>query len=493
MSHRPLGRLFSAAAPVVAIAWLTSACASVPPDRREEVRNTLDAEAEAVIADFVAADPDLQQALDDAVGYFVADFSGAMAAAVGSERGRGVLYDKAAGTRTYMKVRRYRLGVGVGVTKIKSLVVIETPEALARFRKGVWKTSASTGRVVGESMVSHDSTPGSGFKVFTLSEAGAELSTTLRVAKISADHDLTDVGVSGTPIPNTGFEGSGRQEEGAPRVWPHKLPFLAQKVIDQGYDLPLPYGVGLTYTDIVQDQSLTGLEVAFNNVGEKEPFEFVAFDNAVSDTQSAQLKLDAWVLPFMNVFGILGTARGSAPMDVILDGNLMLEEIGTDCSRPVQPTLCRLLQDRTFVLPINPDVDVDNYGFGVILAGGWKGWFVTIPANITWVEPAGTVTDGNAITVTPRFGRVFSLGGSGTLAVFAGGNYLDTELTIDGSFTQVGEDLVINYRIQQKNPDKWNLLLGLNWEMSSRWSLSAEYDGFEGSREAFITNLGYRF
>ena len=54
-------------------------------------------------------------------------------------------------------------------------------------------------------------------------------------------------------IPNTGFADPEGQGEDAPRVWHRSLPFLAQKVVDKGYDLPLPYGVGLTYTNIEQE------------------------------------------------------------------------------------------------------------------------------------------------------------------------------------------------------------------------------------------------
>ena len=45
---------------------------------------------------------------------------------------------------------------------------------------------------------------------------------------------------------------------------------MAQKVIDMGYDLPLPYGLKVLYSDIGQDQILEGLQVGFSG-GEKEP------------------------------------------------------------------------------------------------------------------------------------------------------------------------------------------------------------------------------
>ena len=105
------------------------------------------------------------------------------------------------------------------------------------------------------------------------------------------------------------------------------MPFLAQKVIDEGYDLPLPYGIGLVYAHMDQQQLLTDLQAGFNG-DPQEPFEFVAFEKAklISDTVSN--KADVWLFPFMNVFVNVGNIDGDAPMDVVLDGNGMLERPG---------------------------------------------------------------------------------------------------------------------------------------------------------------------
>ena len=47
--------------------------------------------------------------------------------------------------------------------------------------------------------------------------------------------------------------------------------------------------------------------------------------------------------------------------------------------------------------------------------------------------------------------------------------------------------------IEQKNKDRWTVVLGGNWDISKRWSVSAEYNGFVGSRDSFITSLVRRF
>jgi len=106
-------------------------------------------------------------------------------------------------------------------------------------------------------------------------------------------------------------------------------------------------------------------------------------------------------------------------------------------------------------------------------------------------ESPTTHTEGISTTITPRAGRTFNLGRWGNLSLFGGGNYLDTELTITET---VGvEGFTIDYTVEQANTDKWNLLVGGNWDINKRLSWAVEYNGFIGSRDAFIMSLGWRF
>jgi hypothetical protein len=89
-----------------------------------------------------------------------------------------------------------------------------------------------------------------------VSESGAALTATARLVKTSINRDLTDTGVSEISIPNIGLSNVDDQGAAAPRQWDRKMPFLAQKVIDKGYNLPLPYGIGVTYANVDQEQIL---------------------------------------------------------------------------------------------------------------------------------------------------------------------------------------------------------------------------------------------
>ena len=179
-------------------------------------------------------------------------------------------------------------------------------------------------------------------------------------------------------------------------------------------------------------------------------------------------------------------------MDVLLDGNGMLEHIDESCTGLPPNPLCPLLQDKNFVLPIKASFEGTTYGIGATLAAGWKGWFVTIPFNATYADMQDSDTDGFSYTATPRFGKTLNLGRNGNLSLFAGGNSLNSDLTVDGTF-EIPDVVVFDYIIDQENKGKWNAVLGFNWDINKRWSLTMEYDGFIGSRDLYLMSLTRRF
>ena len=55
-----------------------------------------------------------------------------------------------------------------------------------------------------------------------------------------------------------------------------------------------------------------------------------------------------------------------------------------------------------------------------------------------------------------------------------------------------GDLTSLAFEIKQRNKDKWNYLIGFNWEMNRRFSVMVEA-GFGGSRENVIAGAAYRF
>jgi hypothetical protein len=493
MIHEPSLRLCRRLAGLISLLMvLLAGCATqIPRTEREAVRERVDTAADETIETLLSENPALESELEASAGYLAARVSATKIPVVGGGYGLGVLVDRDAGTRTYLDISALDLGVGLGQANIRALVLIEDDETLETFRKGKWVSSAGS-VVVSDEPDSSAVRTGDSIKTYYVGESGAAFAVTTRVVKLSVNEDLTDTGLSDISIPSIGFDGEALLQD-APRRWDRRLPFLAQKVIDLGYDLPLPFGVSVIYGNVEQDMLLDSLSVGLNG-SEKQPFEFVTFENAVAKNDTVQLKLDAWLFPFMNVFGLVGKIDGEAPVDVLLDGNGMLDILGIVCPSP--DPLCPFLRDRVITLPITAPFSGNTYGLGTVLAGGWNNWFVAIPVSATYADMDTTETEGLAITATPRFGRLFNSERNGSFALFAGGNYLHAELDVSGTvFLPVpgGDDLRVDYDIKQKNKDNWNLVVGGNWDITRRWSVALEYNGFIGSREALFGSASFRF
>jgi hypothetical protein len=469
------------------------ACTTIPVDERNQIRDEVNQIAKTTIEQLVVEDPAIQTELDNAIGYAVASVSATKIPIVGGGYGLAFLHDQENNTSTYINVTRLDLGAGIGVGRFRVLVIFEDRSVMEKFRDGSWQSVIGAESGLGSQKSGRVTTGGDGYTLHFVSDSGLALAATARLIKSSINEDLTDTGVSDVSFPNTGFASTDEQGETAPRVWDHKLPFLAQKVIDKGYDLPLPYGIGFTYANVDQEQLLTELQVGING-SEVIPFDFVSFDKARSLSNLYSLKADAWVLPFMNVYVMLGKLDGRAPIDIVLDGNGMLDHLDITCGGLLPSPLCELLEDKDFALPhFSTNFEGTTYGIGTTLAAGWKGWFVAVPMNMTYADMKGSQTDGFSYTITPRFGKTLNLGRNGNLSLFAGGNYLNSDLTIDGDAVTPDGLLHFDYIIEQQNKDKWNVLVGFNWDINKRLSWSAEYNGFIGSREAIISSIAWRF
>ena len=471
---------------------LLGACTSVPVEEREARRAEIDREAEETIAMLIERDPEFTAALEQSAGYFTSVISSATVAVVGGGYGIGVLVDKQTGNRTYLNFKRTDLGAGLAMQKYRFLVLAEDGEALETICSGKYLGSLvadiSAGEKGGRGAYNR-----AGYRVFTISESGASIAATARLTKISVNTVLTDSGISEVGVPNIGY---GIEDSRIPveqRTWDHKLPFMAQKVINMGYDLPLPYGLKVLYSDIEQDQVLESLQVGFSG-GEKEPFEWVAFENAISLSETWQAIGDAWVLPFLNLFAFIGDVKGDVTLDVLLEGNGLLEQKGIDCTRPGNLVICRALQDQIIKLPVESVFSGTNYGVGFNLAGGWKGFFFTLPVSFSWVDMDTTdVEGGSIISASPRAGYLLKMGNYGNLGLFVGASYLDSDLTAYGSLAVPETDVTIDYTVDQSNSDKWNGVVGANWDITRRWSVMVEYDGFFGSRDSIFASVGWRF
>ncbi len=158
------------------------------------------------------------------------------------------------------------------------------------------------------------------------------------------------------------------------------------------------------------------------------------------------------------------------------------------------------------VLESKVDYSRFSYGGGLTLAGGWKSLFLTLDANWTTgpivSKDKGQVGDKpiKSFTFAPRLGLLMSAGRFGTGAIWVGGMSLiaTSEITDKVDLSghpllahQIGKDS-ISYAVNVEPKDQWNLLIGGNWQINKRWSLTAEVGGIM-DRFHVISAVMWRF
>jgi len=279
-------------------------------------------------------------------------------------------------------------------------------------------------------------------------------------------------------------------DDGERVIWKRKLPFLAQQVVDLGFELPNPYGVAIIPARIRQDLILDNLVIGVNGPLDRE-IDFVDFGTPNVENSALQLKLDAWILPFLNVFTTIGLFDGDATIPLKFEGSDLFPQL---CAITPNAPACV----RTYSAVANPSYEGSNISIGMNLAMGWDRFFVALPMTYAWTDVDIIDNTVTALNITPRIGMTGDMGERGSVAVFVGATYLRAEVDIAGSIdldTPGGPDgdiTTLSFRISQRNKDRWNYLLGFNWDLNKNWSVMAEA-GFGGSRENFIGGVTYRF
>ena len=278
-------------------------------------------------------------------------------------------------------------------------------------------------------------------------------------------------------------------DEGEVVIWDHPLPFFGQAVTELGFELPLPFGISIVPATFEQDLTLRDLKLGLQGEADR-PIEAVNFQNPSVRNTALQLKFDAWLFPFMNVFATVGRVDGRATIPLTVLGDDLFPEL---CETRVAPDVC----EREFSGTAKPDYDGTNWSVGTTLAMGWDQYFVVLPIVYAVSDIDILDTDVDALNISPRVGINVELDRYGDLSLFIGGTYLKAEVEVAGAITfasQVGQggSRTLNYSLIEENKDAWNLALGGNWQITPSWGVMLEV-GTGGSRTDVIAGVTYRF
>lgn len=277
------------------------------------------------------------------------------------------------------------------------------------------------------------------------------------------------------------------------------LPFLGDEARKRGYDLPEPFGVNINYMNIRQNINVDSIN--FNGLSLGGHSLDNAFKINVGNTRERSktetLKLDAWLLPFMNVYGLVGYTDGHS-----------VSQIGVGIKGPRKVHTPDNLQNLAFQL----DFKGTTYGVGTTLVGGVGNWFTAFDANYTQTQ--FDILDGSidAFTVSPRVGYRFTTPGvealylpSGKLNLWIGSMYQDVQQEFRGSLSDLdmpsetlqkmvdiaNKDGNGRFDVKQHLQSPWNVLVGAQYELTRNFNVTTEI-GF-ADRNSFFMAGEYRF
>jgi hypothetical protein len=151
--------------------------------------------------------------------------------------------------------------------------------------------------------------------------------------------------------------------------WSSFLPLMKEEAEKHGIELPLPFGVGLVYYHLERDIEITQVRVGRNGAQPVSVSDYAQLA-ARADVDNVNVKLDAWILPFLNVYAIVGYAwnESETKMDVEL------------------PPLIPGGPPRQGQVTLPTTLEGSIGGVGITLAAGFRSFFLTYDGNIAQAD-----------------------------------------------------------------------------------------------------------
>lgn len=237
------------------------------------------------------------------------------------------------------------------------------------------------------------------------------------------------------------------------------LPFMKDLAGDT--ELPRPWGIGIDFYTMDQDYDIEDLQFIIPGVSLGDPSQI----KVTNDVVHFDIQADAWLLPFLNVFAVVG----HVDIDTLVDFS-QAEIVGLPISLGT--------------LPVSFDGLV--YGGGFTLAYGSESWFTSVTTSYTRTDTSGDLDSSvKSLSIQPRIGLLRN-----DWRFWLGGMYLDTDETHSGMF-ELPFLGAVPFSVELATQDNWNYTVGAGYVFNDRANLSLEV-GF-GNRTHTLFNFNVRF
>jgi hypothetical protein len=255
----------------------------------------------------------------------------------------------------------------------------------------------------------------------------------------------------------------------APERWSSFLPLMADEARKQGHDLPLPFGVSAIYNHIERDIKVNDLRIGLNGAPPQSVSRFVNL-GSTSKVDAAVGRADAWLLPFLDVYGLLGYLRNQS----VTEGVVTI-------STPIP---------RTFSFSGETSMEGVVAGGGMTLATGFREFFLMADANVSQTD-IGFDDAFSALIVSVRTGWNGKIG-KVPARLWVGGMYWDTDNTARSTVNVPGTGTV-SFEADQGPAHPWNASVGTSFALSKQWEGMLEYGFNFDDVHIFAAGMTFRF
>jgi hypothetical protein len=328
--------------------------------------------------------------------------------------------------------------------------------------------------------------------------------------------------------------------------YPYLFPIWGAKVAEKGFDLPYSAGLGINYLWQESHLIIEDLLVGFNNGPMYDLDELIRFDDAVAAASAINFRPDIWILPFLNIYGLVTKASTSTTIDA---GVWLPDTTNT--------------WNEVTSFSTKAEFDATGVGFGMTPTVGVGGGWMAFDMNVTWQDISALEKPVFTFVFGPRIGKSFKLKKpQSNIAIWTGAFRLHIKSETAGSLplseiapvdelqvkvdagiarvesTQIAVDqwwnglttveqkqptniakhetanrvlskagglyesmdaalndeqhASVQYSLKKRPKDMWNMIVGTQYQINKHWMIRAE-GGFLASRTQFIGGLQYRF
>jgi hypothetical protein len=255
-------------------------------------------------------------------------------------------------------------------------------------------------------------------------------------------------------------------------TWSRPLPFGANWALERGIDLPNPFGVGLFLVTMSRDIEVYDVRVTLPGNEPTSISNYASFD-VQNQTVLAAVKLDAWILPLLNLYVLAG-------------------HTWTDTRLNVAVTIDRPIRDPV-VLEATADSKVGGplLGAGATAVAGYGPWFIMADANYNYSAIEGFDGGISAWFISSRTGWSGPISW-GSWRAWVGAAYLasDRTLTISEESPVLG---TVRVEVDQRPVNPLTLQAGGSLAISKRWELMVEVGSNFDDAFVGVFSASFRF